>query len=117
MVPKYECGIYYLQDPNSKEIRYIGKSIHLSLRAHIHLQPCIYGKSPFPVYNWIRKLARRGSLPEVKFLQTFQEISNEDLGQCEAARILNIRSRDINAVLRGRQITAKGYKFSYCEGS
>lgn len=33
--------------------------------------------------------------------------------QSKAASILNIRSKDINAVLRGRQKTAAGYSFDY----
>lgn len=33
-----------------------------------------------------------------------------------AARMLNMNSKDINAVLRGRQLTTKGYSFKYFRG-
>ncbi len=57
--------IYALCDPNTKMVRYIGKSNHPRIRYFHHL------KDEHKTYkvNWIRKLKSSGKLPVLKIIE------------------------------------------------
>lgn len=78
--------IYALQDPRNGEIRYIGRSSSGLNRPRQHLCPSVYNKEVqknYPVYNWVRKLDKMGMRAEIIVIQSFVEITNEELDNCE----------------------------------
>lgn len=76
--------IYALQDPNTYEIRYIGKSMRGLYRPNLHLLPCYYNSprhETYPLYRWIRKLARKSYTPNIIIVQSFE--NKEHLNEAE----------------------------------
>lgn len=63
-----EAGVVYaLCEPDTKAVRYIGKTVNL--KARIARYRCGKHHSPH-LKNWIAKLGRQGKWPEVKLLET-----------------------------------------------
>jgi hypothetical protein len=58
--------IYGLYDPQTDELRYVGKANNSQKRLISHLSESRTGTRP--VHNWIRKLTQAGLLPVVKVL-------------------------------------------------
>lgn len=66
--------IYALQDPNTYEIRYIGLSSKGLLRPLEHFKRYTTKKiAHYPIYRWIKKLARKNQVPKIIVLQEFED--------------------------------------------
>lgn len=59
--------IYALLDPDTKEIRYIGKANNIEKRLKSHLLDSKTRNTP--LYCWIRKLRSLGKIPEIKLIK------------------------------------------------
>lgn len=59
--------IYCLIDPETKRPRYIGKANDYKKRLQTHLQDSKRRKTP--VYCWIRKLKKKGLIPEIILIE------------------------------------------------
>lgn len=66
--------IYGLVDPETDQIRYIGKSSNGLERPKSHFEPANTRKKRH-IYNWIRGLAQRGLKPEILVLEEFEDAS------------------------------------------
>ena len=63
-----KATIYGLIDPNTHQVRYVGRTIQTAaLRWHHHIGEARRGKNTHEVYNWIRSL--RPALPVLVILQ------------------------------------------------
>src|ERR1700753_3270619 len=60
--------IYALRDPETNEIRYIGKANNSQARLKSHLRDARTRRTP--VYSWINSLLRRGLSPDMIVLET-----------------------------------------------
>lgn len=69
--------IYTLNDPNTKEVRYVGKTINkLSYRLNNHIKRAIKGKTHKD--KWICSLMKKGELPEIELImETYDWIQAE----------------------------------------
>lgn len=76
--------IYFLTDPVTNEIRYIGQtSFKLKRRLYSHIRDASNTNINTHKTKWINKLKRQGYNPVIKVLQFFENISNEDLNNAE----------------------------------
>lgn len=67
-----EVFIYSLEDPETKEVRYIGKTIQkLEKRLIAHIYESNHKKNH--KCNWINKLRKRGSNPKIKLIDIVHE--------------------------------------------
>jgi hypothetical protein len=57
--------IYALCDPDSGEVRYVGKAKNAKARHKRHLSERHLGR---PVNNWVKSLLAAGKIPEVRIL-------------------------------------------------
>lgn len=70
MPKKKSCIIYGLYDPETNELRYIGKTAQtLKLRLRGHCKPSSR-KSGTHLYNWINSIFDRGLKPTIKEVET-----------------------------------------------
>jgi hypothetical protein len=60
--------IYGLFDPDTDELRYIGKANNAGKRLKTHLQDC--KTRARPVNHWVRSLIKTGKLPVMRVLET-----------------------------------------------
>jgi GIY-YIG catalytic domain len=86
--------IYALCDPQSGEIRYIGKADDVAKRLKGHLRE---RRRDFPLYRWIAKLRRRGGVPAVVVLEecspdSWQPAERQWIRECRqrGVRLLNV---------------------------
>lgn len=82
-INKYRNLVYFLQDPISMEIRYIGLSTIGVKRMRQHSQPAFLQKDKTYKANWIRTLISKGLKPLSKVIQTFDHSSREELQEAE----------------------------------
>lgn len=74
-------SIYVLIDPLTNEVRYIGKTtMLLERRLHGHMT---HLRGNTPKVNWIKKLKQSYQMPEIQVVQSFKDISDDELNQCE----------------------------------
>lgn len=60
--------IYALRDPNTNEIRYIGKATDKKARLYLHIKEGLYGSSTKDL--WLNSLLRNFQLPIVEVIET-----------------------------------------------
>lgn len=66
---KNKILIYYLSDPISGEIRYVGQtSKTLEERLKIHLRDANYKKNNRRV-SWIKSIVKKGFIPRIEFIE------------------------------------------------
>lgn len=75
--------IYTLQDPISKEIRYVGKTVEGKKRFYRDIKPSVYKTGTSHLYTWIRKLRHSELFPIWNIVQTFELITNDELSKAE----------------------------------
>ncbi len=94
-------SIYSLCDPDTKEVRYVGKTVSsLKERLRGHLK-CREGEGHHRV-NWIRKLLRDGRQPLIELLETVQAQDNWQVKeQYWIEKLRRDGARLINATLGG----------------
>src|SRR5579885_3311453 len=63
--PQDKTCIYGLVDPNTKEIRYVGKADDPQARLKQHLQE----KGDSEKHRWLGSLAEQGQIPELRILE------------------------------------------------
>ena len=83
--------IYGLYDPNTNELRYIGKSKNGLNRAKDHVHPSHYNdtkKRHIPIYCWIRKLIKNEQKPIIAILC---ECNENDLNAKEVELIAHFK--------------------------
>jgi len=90
--------IYGLVDPDTKEIRYVGKSSYGLKRPKEHFKPSNYLKQKNHKAHWIKKLISEGKLPEIIVLKTAE--TEERLNQLEIETIKYYRDAG-NALTNG----------------
>lgn len=61
--------IYSLNDPKTKHVRYIGKTVNLQSRYSTHLYKARRRKDDTPVYQWMQALLNQGLYPEMDILE------------------------------------------------
>src|SRR5690242_959639 len=90
-----KIAIYALVDPDTSEVRYIGKSVNAQGRFKQHLSEKRRGKAP--IYCWIRSLKERGLVPQMMILHICDETNWEVIERAEIAaardrglRLLNV---------------------------
>lgn len=81
-------NIYVLIDPTTNEIKYVGQTKRcLKRRFKSHITDMHVTHKT----NWIKKLKRFGRLPIMKVIQSFENISDESLNQCEIYWIKHLK--------------------------
>lgn len=78
---KQKYLIYALQDPQTFEIRYIGKSANGLHRPKAHIQPSYLSKDNTHKGRWLKQLLNKGFKPIIKVVQYLNNIS--ELTQAE----------------------------------
>lgn len=99
MTKTTEVYIYALSDPDSGEVRYIGKANNPEKRLKSHMRDSV--RRDYPVYRWIRKLSAAGKSPVMKVLSS--HIGDEWM-QAEREAIDNYREngcRLLNVAIGG----------------
>lgn len=107
--------VYALQDPRTKEIRYIGKSTKGLKRPKYHLLPCYYANKKhdkIPLYLWIRKLARLGLKPEILILQEIDTAQNLAKAELYWIDYFKFQGSPLTNVLDASSMGNLGFKFS-----
>ena len=81
--------IYWLSDPRTSEMRYVGKTKSKLINRHgSHCKPKDKNKSHCA--NWVRTLLKDNLLPQIHSLQTFN--AREDMDEAEKYWIAHFRS-------------------------
>lgn len=80
--------IYALTDPESGEVRYIGKANNAQKRLKAHLSET---RRKTPLYCWIQSLRARGLVPGLKIIALCPsgEWKNEEIKAINAERLIN----------------------------
>ncbi len=83
--------IYSLSDPNSEEIRYIGKTSNISDRFKRHLQRCYLDNYDRNTYksNWIKSLLKKGLNPIIEIVE---ECTKDSVNRLETYWISQFRA-------------------------
>lgn len=89
-------AIYGLHDPETGELRYIGKANDPAKRLKSHVRDA--RRRNTPLYSWIRKLAASGLLPEMRVMS---EVPEQDWPQEERRLIALHKSRRLLNVAEG----------------
>ncbi|KEQ11356.1 GIY-YIG nuclease family protein [Endozoicomonas numazuensis] len=84
-------SIYALVDPDSKEIKYIGKSVQPTVRYYNHISDSFRKKSA--VYIWINKLLELNKYPRLFILE---ECAEEKLEELEKHWIRKLNNEGVN---------------------
>lgn len=113
-IAHYSSGkyLYYLLEPGSNVVRYIGVAVDVRSRFAVHLQQAMFGKSKPPVSRWIAGLVESGELPDVRVVAkvTTTGFSFEKmLSSCVATRALE--RWVIRAAIKGRWMTNAKLKY------
>lgn len=85
--------IYFLKDPISNEIKYIGKTINIKRRLSLYISEARKNKNKRHVLNWINSLLINGQSPIINII----EICNDD----------NWQEREIYWILYYRNLNTK----------
>lgn len=85
--------IYYLLDPITKEIRYVGKAVNINRRKCEHLAPSRL-KEKCHRNSWIKSLLEQDLKPIMVIKIATKNIT--ELGQLEKDEIKNLRSKNVN---------------------
>lgn len=85
--------IYSLSDPNTLEIRYIGKANDLKYRFWAHLHEAKNDLRNQHKCNWIKKLLKEGKKP---IIDVIEEVSFENWEECEKFWITQIKAWGFN---------------------
>lgn len=107
--------IYALQDPRSKEIRYIGKSTKGLKRPNYHLLPCYYAHKKHdktPLYLWIRKLKRLNLTPIILVLQQIDTPENLSVAELYWINYFKTIGSPLTNVLDSSSMGNLGFRFS-----
>lgn len=91
MTKTTEVYIYTLSDPDSGEVRYVGKANNINKRLATHISDS--RKSNRPVCNWVAKLVRNGKAPVIT---TIAICSHESWQEEERKQIALFRSTHSN---------------------
>jgi len=67
--------IYSLTDPETKRLRYIGKTNKIDRRLYLHIYWAKKNERNQHVYNWIKMLIEKGLLPELNVIE--QDLSEK----------------------------------------
>jgi len=86
-------SIYGLFDPDTNELRYVGKANNVLTRLSGHISNCRYRHTP--VNCWIRKLQDTGKRPRIEVLEvclhdTWQQKERDWIQHYASDRLLNI---------------------------
>lgn len=89
--------IYALVEPTSREIRYIGASLHPAtrLKEHVHCATSKTMRRRSSTGDWIRELAASGLSPEMMILEKFIARSVQSKNDIEAEWIWHFRDMDV----------------------
>lgn len=87
--------IYALKEPDTGEIRYIGKSDDIKERLRLHISEAVFCKSRSHKVHWIRKLVTGKKEPLIEILD---EVPVEHWQQWEVAYIEFFREQGCNLV-------------------
>lgn len=88
---EHQFIIYGLIDPDTKEIRYVGKSSYGLRRPKEHFKPSNYLRQKNHKAHWIKKLVAEGKLPEITILRT--ATTEEELNLLEIETIKYYRDQ------------------------
>lgn len=91
MTKATEVYIYTLSDPDSGEVRYVGKANNVSKRLATHIRDS--RRSNRPVCNWVAKLVNGGKVPVITTIAT---CSSESWQEEERRQISLYRSNHSN---------------------
>jgi len=82
---QYRCPIVYgLCDPDTLELRYVGKSIKGSVRCFEHLKPHSLKEGTTPKNNWIKKLLTQNKKPVFVLIAQYpKDVTNDCLYESE----------------------------------
>jgi group I intron endonuclease len=84
--------IYCLQDPDTLQPRYVGKTVNLEMRLMAHL----YEKKENHKCRWIKSLRKEGNSPFVTVLEEIQNSNDEDWQEPERFWISHLLSLGAN---------------------
>ena len=80
--------LYYLKDPITKEIRYLGQTTNLKRRLYAHRYDALQKETPNPwKKNWIKKLQLLGLNPIMEVFRVCKGYSKEDVDKLEVQLI------------------------------
>jgi len=84
---EYKVYIYYLKDPFTEQVRYVGKTFEPKSRFSSHLA----GKGNKNKSNWIKSLKVQNSIP---LMEIVEECTNENCAEREIFHISNARENN-----------------------
>ena len=87
--------IYSLSDPNTTEIRYIGKANNLKYRLWSHIHEAKHDLRNQHKCNWIKTLLNEGKKPVIEIVE---EISIDNWQACEVYWISQFTAWDFNLI-------------------
>jgi len=108
MVEENMAYIYGLANPETGELRYVGKSVHPKRRLCGHLRASNHSH----LTNWLKELKRQGLLPTLHILQT---VPNDNWAWAERLWIATAKTmgaRLVNGSPGGLGGSSKGLQFS-----
>lgn len=73
--------LYSLSDPDSGEVRYVGKTDNLQRRYTNHLSPATLNRNRSKKNSWIKSLLAKGKLPKIQVIDS--GVSAEDIDEAE----------------------------------
>lgn len=87
--------IYSLSDPDTKEIRYIGKANNLKLRLWSHIHEAKHNLRNLHKCNWIKLLLKNGKKP---IIEVIEEVVIEEWIDCEKYWIAQFKAWGFNLI-------------------
>jgi hypothetical protein len=108
-------AIYRLLDPDTNEVRYVGRTSNGEKRVKAHFILSVLKQNKFPIDRWCAKLLRQGKKPTFDYAVTFEKSDNIDkvLNDAETKLIAEYRKagfRLLNCTDGGEGLT--GWKHS-----
>lgn len=80
--------LYYLKDPITKEVRYIGQTVDPKKRLYTHCYEAATNKGSNPwKKNWIKLLLSKGLKPALEVFNFYRDITQEEVNQEELRAI------------------------------
>jgi group I intron endonuclease len=106
--------VYGLCDPDTLELRYVGKALNGSGRCFDHGRPSSFKEGKTPKNNWLRKLKAQGKNVVCVLISEYSEdVSNEDLYESEQFFIALYKELNCNLLnLTDGGPGMSGHKFS-----